>query len=88
MEPGGTATVTVHSGHPAIRDRPAVHRRLGRAGRAAARLPVARGVAAALADFVEMTQTEPVVVDEHTDIRQLGKELRWNQMYHRLTPAP
>jgi L-arabinose isomerase len=38
----------------------------------------------ALADFAEMTRTELLVIDEHTDVRSFVKEVRWNQTYYRL----
>jgi L-arabinose isomerase len=38
----------------------------------------------ALADLAEMAQTELVLIDAGTTIRQLRTELRWNQAYYRL----
>lgn len=35
-------------------------------------------------DFAQIAQTELVVIDEKTEIRQLAQELRWNQAYYRL----
>lgn len=37
-----------------------------------------------LDDLAEMLSTELVLIDADTTIRQLTKELRWNQAYHRL----
>jgi len=37
-----------------------------------------------LYDFAEMMATELLVIDEGTDTRGFGKELRWNQAYYRL----
>ena len=35
-------------------------------------------------DFAEMTDTELLVIDETTTVRDFRNELRWNQAYHRL----
>ncbi|MEU6076797.1 L-arabinose isomerase [Micromonospora sp. NPDC047074] len=37
-----------------------------------------------LHDLAEMTRTELVVIDEHTDTRRFANEIRWNQAYYRL----
>ncbi|MEU4770834.1 L-arabinose isomerase [Micromonospora sp. NPDC023644] len=37
-----------------------------------------------LHDLAEMTRTELVVIDAHTDPRRLANEIRWNQAYYRL----
>ncbi|MTV25106.1 L-arabinose isomerase [Nitriliruptoraceae bacterium ZYF776] len=38
----------------------------------------------ALRDFAEIADTELVLIDADTTTRQLARELRWNQAYHRL----
>ncbi len=38
-----------------------------------------------IADFAEMTGIELLVIDAGTTIREFGRELRWNEAYHRLT---
>ena len=38
----------------------------------------------AFEDFAEIARTELVVIDRDTSLRQLSKELRWNQAYYRL----
>jgi L-arabinose isomerase len=38
----------------------------------------------ALEDFATIAGTELVTIDSTTTTRQFGKELRWNQAYHRL----
>jgi L-arabinose isomerase len=38
----------------------------------------------ALTDFAALAQTELVVIDDTTKLRELDKELRWNQAYYRL----
>jgi L-arabinose isomerase len=35
-------------------------------------------------DFAEMTGTELLVIDEHTELNAFRKEVRWNQAFHRL----
>jgi L-arabinose isomerase len=35
-------------------------------------------------DFARMAQTELLVIDENTNIRQYADEIRWNQSYYRL----
>jgi L-arabinose isomerase len=35
-------------------------------------------------DFAEMAKNELVVIDKHTNLRDFGRELRWNQAYYRL----
>ena len=35
-------------------------------------------------DFAELTSTELLVIDEHTDLPSFQKEVRWNQAFHRL----
>ncbi|MFF9703946.1 L-arabinose isomerase [Streptomyces griseofuscus] len=37
-----------------------------------------------LADLADMLRTELLLIDETTDLRQLIKEIRWNQAYYRL----
>jgi L-arabinose isomerase len=37
-----------------------------------------------LVDFAEMTRTELVQIDETTTLRDVKRELRWNQAYHHL----
>ena len=39
----------------------------------------------ALADFAEMARIELLLIDETTDVRAFAKEVRWNQVYWRLT---
>ncbi|MFG1779615.1 L-arabinose isomerase [Micromonospora sp. NPDC049051] len=39
---------------------------------------------AELHDLAEMTRTELLVIDAHTDPRRLADEIRWNQAYYRL----
>jgi L-arabinose isomerase len=41
-----------------------------------------------LEDFAEMAGTELVVIDEHTRLRELRSQLRWNAAYYRLAGAP
>ena len=38
----------------------------------------------ALQDFAEISETELLLIDESTDARRFGQEIRWNQAYHRL----
>jgi len=38
----------------------------------------------AFRDFADMTRTELLVIDEHTELGSFTKELRWNQAFHRL----
>lgn len=35
-------------------------------------------------DFAEIAKNELVVIDENTNLRDFGRELRWNQAYYRL----
>ena len=35
-------------------------------------------------DFAELTTTELLVIDEHTNLPSFQKEVRWNQAFHRL----
>jgi L-arabinose isomerase len=35
-------------------------------------------------DFAEIAKNELVVIDKHTNLRDFGRELRWNQAYFRL----
>ncbi len=35
-------------------------------------------------DFAEIAKNELVVIDRHTNLRDFGRELRWNQAYYRL----
>ncbi|QNE45780.1 L-arabinose isomerase [Glaciihabitans sp. INWT7] len=35
-------------------------------------------------DFAEIAKNELVVIDKHTNLRDFGRELRWNQAYYRL----
>ena len=41
----------------------------------------------ALTDYADIAKTELLVIDEDTSLRQLTKELRWNQAYYRLAQA-
>jgi len=38
----------------------------------------------AFEDFAEIARTELVVIDKDTNLRELARELRWNQAYYRL----
>jgi L-arabinose isomerase len=38
----------------------------------------------AFTDFADIAKTELLVIDEHTDLRDFTKEVRWNQAYYRL----
>jgi L-arabinose isomerase len=40
--------------------------------------------AAHLWDLAEMTSTEMLLIDRHTETRRFAQELRWNQAYYRL----
>ncbi|HEY9425084.1 MAG TPA: L-arabinose isomerase, partial [Microterricola sp.] len=35
-------------------------------------------------DFAEIARTELLVIDENTELREFGREVRWNQAYYRL----
>lgn len=37
-----------------------------------------------IADYCEMADIEMVLIDEHTDLSQFKKELRWNEIYYHL----
>jgi L-arabinose isomerase len=37
-----------------------------------------------LTDLADMLGTELLLIDAATTMRQLTKEIRWNQVYHRL----
>jgi L-arabinose isomerase len=39
---------------------------------------------AALIDYADIAGTELLVIDADTTVRQLEKEIRWNQAYYRL----
>src|SRR5690625_341743 len=36
-------------------------------------------------DFAEIARTELAVIDESTTVRAFQRELRWNQVYYRMT---
>jgi L-arabinose isomerase len=38
-----------------------------------------------LADFAEMAGIEYLLIDEHTDLAEFKKELRWNDLYYKLS---
>jgi L-arabinose isomerase len=46
-------------------------------------LSTAAGIEA-LTDFADIARTELIVIDEDSSVRQLAKELRWNQAYYHL----
>ena len=39
----------------------------------------------AFEDFAEIARTELAVIDQGTTVREFQRELRWNQMYYRMT---
>jgi L-arabinose isomerase len=41
----------------------------------------------AFTDFADIAKTELLVIDEHTNLRDFTKEVRWNQAYYRLAQS-
>ena len=38
-----------------------------------------------LEDFADVADIEFLLIDDHTDLREFNKELRWNEMYYHLS---